>query len=342
MMMMMMMSRLGFFGKIMLVISTMMRMMFFVWAYTAVMHHFDMQTKKTIETICFDLIDNKDGSKEPYCYPTTSLKLIIPFFCNLMWEIFEQAFIIPWLMSRKKPGILRTPKRWLSGTTSSHNAKSRKRTKTVSFPVARQRKPIYFHLSTDEIMVKMASWHWVKAKLVLRSFIPDRVAEQVQLTMGHLDLDTTELPKGKQIKFGYCQQQAMIYSKRKAVYQRKAGTKRTFVVTAEDSVLSIQQQEPSSGFLEDDQANDDGIQLEEARLSTSQDDEGVHNDGCTGTDDDDDATKSNVVSGPPLPRRSARIAKLARVDYSSGGGIQKLRRSVRLASLPRVDYRCFL
>jgi hypothetical protein len=343
MMTMMLMSRFGFLGKIMLVISTMMRMMFFVWVYTAVMHYFDMQAKKTIETVCYDLTDNKDGSTESHCYPTTNLKLIIPFFDSVMWVLFEQAYILPWLMSRKKPGILRRPKRWLSGTTCSHNAKSRKRTKTVSFPAARQRKPIYYRLSTDEMMAKMASWHWVKAKLVLKGFIRDRVVEQVHLTMAHLDLDTIELSKGKTIKYGYCQQQAMIYLERMAVYQRKAGTIRTFVVAAEDSVLSIEQQEPSSGFLDDDQANDEGIQLEEAPLSTSRD-EGGHHDGCTGTDDDDDdATKSNVVSGPPLLRRSARIAKLARVDYSSGGGgIQKLRRSARLAKVPRVDYRCFL
>jgi hypothetical protein len=343
--MMMMMSRFGFFGKIMLAVSTMMRIMFFVWAYTAVMHYFDTQTKKTVETICFDLKDNKDGSTESHCYPATNLQLIAPFFANFMWEIFEQASIIPWLMSRKKPGILRPPKRWLSGTTSSHNVKSRKRTKTVYFPFARQTKPIYYRLSTEEMMAKMASWHRVRAKLVLRGFIRYRVAEQVQLTMGHVDLDTIERSKGKKIKYEYCQQQATIYFKRKAIYERQAGTIRTFVVAAEDSVLSIDHQEPPNGFLEDDQANDEGIQLEAAPVSTSHDDEGGHNDGCTGTDDD--ATKSNVVSGPPLLRRSARIAKLARVDYSSGGGgiqkgCQKLRRSVRLATLPRVDYRSFL
>jgi hypothetical protein len=341
---MMMMIRFGFSGKIMLVISPMMKFMFFIWAYTAVMHYFDMQAKKTIETICFDLTDNKDGSTESHCYPTTNIKLIIPFFANFMWAIFEQAYLLPRLMSQKKPGILRPKKRWLSGTTSSsHNAKSRTRTRTVSFPIARQGKPMYYRLSTDEMMVKMASWHWVKAKLVLKGFIRDRAVEQVHLTMGrHLDLDTIELSKGQTIKYGYCQQQAMIYLERMAVYQRKAGTNRTFVVAAEDSGLSIEQRELSSGFLDDDQANDEGIQLEEAPLSTSHD-EGGHHDGCTGTDDNDDATKSNVVSGPPLLRRSARIAKLSRVDYSSGGGgIQKLRRSARLAKVPRVDYRCFL
>jgi hypothetical protein len=313
--------------------------MLLVRATTAIINYFDSQSK---ETTCFD-VDDDHGMTVSHCFPTEYLDLILTFFGYLIWVIYEQACILPSLMSRKKSGILRPPKCWLSGGSSSHYAKSRERTKTVSFPVAKQGKPIYYRLSTDEKMAKMASWHWVKTKPVLSGFIPDRVVEQVQLlAMGHPDLGTIELSKGKKIKYGYCQQQAAVYFERKTAYQREAGTNRTFVVAAEeDSVLSIEQREPSSGFLEGDQANDEGIQLEESPLSTSHDDEGGHNDGCTGTDDDD-ATKSNVVSGPPLLRRSARIAKLAKVDYSSGGGIQKLWMSARLAALPRVDYRCFL
>jgi hypothetical protein len=291
-------------------------------------------------------VEDDHGMTVSHCFPTEYIDLILTFLANVIWVIYEQYEILPSLMSRKKSGILRPPKRWLSGGSSSHYAKSRKRTKTVSFPVATQGKPIYYHLSTDERMAKMASWHWVETKLVLQRFIPDRAVEQVQLlTMGHLDLDTIELSRGGKIKYIHCQQQAAVYFERKAVYQRKAGTNRTFVVAAEeDSVLSIEeQQEPSSGFMEDDQANDEGSQLEEAPLSTSHDDERGHNDGRAGTTNDNGATESQVVvSGPPLLRRSARIAKLAIVDYSSGGGIQKLRRSARLAKLPRVDYRCFL
>jgi hypothetical protein len=241
-------------ATVLLILAITFRLMLLVQATTAIINYFDdTQTK---ETTCFDVEDDH-GVTVSHCFSISNIELIFALFGYVLWVIYEQYELLPHLMSPTKSGILRPPKRWLIGGSSSHYAKSRKRTKTVSFPLAKQGKPIYYHLSTDERMAKMASWHWVETKLVLKRFILDRAVEQVQLlTMGHFDLDTIELSKGKKIKYIHCQQQAAVYFERKAVYQRKAGTNRTFVVAAEeDSDLSIERQKPSSGFLEDDQAN---------------------------------------------------------------------------------------
>jgi hypothetical protein len=235
----MMMNQFSFFEKTMILIFAItFRLMLLVQATTAIMNYFDTQTK---ETACFDVVDDH-GSTVSECFSITDFILIDTLLDNFLWVICEQAYILPSLMSPKKPAIL--PAAEDSGLSIDEDRRGR--------------------------------------------FLRDHQADNDVQYVSDEDHDV-----------------------------------------ARDHDLSPSRSPGSS-------------QTEEAPLSTCHD-EGRHNDGCAGATDDD-ATKSKVVSVPPVLRRSARIAKLARVNYSGDikKGSQKLRRSVRLATLPQVNYRSFL